>query len=93
METDDFAGATIWMLGSDVIDGNIRPFLRNSKLMCDWIAERYDLIENVVPIDHNKTLKWLDWLGFAFGEEATIVNGYSCVRFVRCDEAIEVRFQ
>ena len=31
METDDFAGATIWMLGSDVIDANIRPFLRNSK--------------------------------------------------------------
>ena len=83
----------IWIRGSDGVGGGGGPFLRNSKLMCYWISERYYLIENVVPIDHNKTLKWLDWLGFAFGEEATIVNGYSCVRFVRCDEAIEVRFQ
>lgn len=93
MTSDDFKAATIWMLGSDVLDENPRPFLRNSKLMCNWIVDRYDLVENVVPLDHERTIKWLDWLGFAFGEEATVINGYSCLRFVRCDEAIEVRFQ
>ena len=91
--TDDFRAATIWMLGTDVLDKNPRPFLRNSKLMCNWIANQYDLIENVVPVDHERTIKWLDWLGFAFAEEATVINGYACLRFVRCDEAIQVTFQ
>lgn len=93
IESDDFTGGTIWLLGTDDIDKNAKKFLKTSKLFCDWASARYDLLENVVPIDHDRTLKWLDWLGFVFAEEATIINGFACVRFVRCDEAIEVTFQ
>ena len=93
MAAEDFIGATIWFLGSSVIDEQPRKFLKASKDMFEYISAQYDLLENVVPVDHHKTLKWLDWLGFAFAEEATVINGYSCIRFVRCDESIEVRFQ
>lgn len=93
MTSDNFHAATVWMLGSTVLDDIPRVFLKSSKQMCEWISDQYDLIENIVPLDHERTIKWLDWLGFVFSEEPTIVNGYSCVRFVRCDTAIEVTFQ
>lgn len=90
---DDFIFGSIWMLGTPVLEEQSRKFLTTSKQMCDWMCSMYDLVENVVPIDHIHTIRWLNWLGFSFAEEATVVNGYKVLRFVRCERAIEVRFE
>lgn len=90
---EEIAGGNIWMLGTHTIEEIPMTFLKMAKNIVEYIMTIYDYVENVVPIDHIETLKWLDWLGFSFAEEATVVNGYSCVRFVRCIETIEVRFQ
>lgn len=89
----EFLAGTIWMLGSDILEKQYRKFLRTSQLMCDYLMYQYDFLENVVPSDHEHTLKWLDWLGFSFGDEPVVINGYMCTRFVRCQDLIEVRFE
>ena len=91
--TDDYVAGTVWLLGTEVLETEYRKFLRVSKNMSDWLLEHYDFLENVVPIDHEHTIKWLDWMGFAFGEEPVVINGYLCTRFVRCIDTIEVRFE
>ena len=41
-----------------------------------------------MPIDPSikNNSSWLDMLGFQFAEETTIINGFACVRFVRCQD-------
>lgn len=92
-EDEDFVFGSIWLLGTSILDEQPRKFLTASKYMSDWLAQRYDFLENVVPVDHMHTIRWLNWLGFAFAETPTIINGFSCLRFVRCEQAIEVRFE
>ena len=92
-EEDDLSSAIIWLLGSDLVEKESRKFLKVTRQIVDYLQDRYDLLENVVPIDHTRTLKWLDWLGFYFSDQTTTINGFSCVRFVRCNPAIEVRFE
>jgi len=89
----DMKTGLIWMLGTDVITTEYRKFLRLSIAVTDYLVEGYDLVENVVPIDHHKTIMWLSWLGFVFGDMPTTVNGFECVRFVRCAPHGEVTFQ
>ena len=50
----------------------------------------YDILENLVPVDHERTIKWLTWFGFSFAKKLTIINGYQCVRFVRCNSRLDV---
>lgn len=92
-DEDDLYSAVIWLLGSDLIDKEWRKFLRVTRQIVDHLQDQYDILENVVPIDHKKTIKWLSWLGFMFAHKPTVINGFSCVRFVRCNHAIEVRFE
>lgn len=90
---DDLSYGSIWLLGTSVLDEQSRKFLTASKSMSDWLCDRYDFVENVVPLDHIHTIRWLNWLGFSFSESPTNINGFSCLRFVRCQRAIEVRFE
>ena len=89
----DLTSGHIWMLGSSVLDDIPRKFLRTSKLMSNWLCDQYDWVENLVPIEHERTIKWLDWLGYSFSNQPTVINGYHCLRFVRCQRDIEVRFE
>lgn len=84
---------TIWLLGTDVIDEIPHMFLKTSKRMLDYFMDRWDVVENVVPIDHKNTINWLAWMGFLFSEDETLVNGFSCIRFVRCARHVEVSFE
>lgn len=84
---------SIWLLGTDEIDKHPRKFLRASKNMLQYFCERWDVVENVVPVDHSATLQWLAWLGFLFCDEPTTVNGFECVRFVRCAPHVEMSFK
>lgn len=88
----EFRSGSIWLLGSDTLEKHASKFLRTSYNMLAHIEQDWDLLENVVPIDHQKTLNWLNWLGFMFGEDVVNINGFACVRFVRCAPHIEVRF-
>ena len=29
-------------------------------------CNQYDWVENLVPIEHERTIRWLDWLGYSF---------------------------
>lgn len=89
----EFKMGSIWLLGTYVLDENPRQFLRASKFMADMFLEKYDMLENVVPLEHSKTIRWLHWLGFEFGTKPIEINGFEVIRFVRCDTAIEVRFE
>lgn len=80
----------IWLLGTDMIDEHPRKFLPITRKMLDHMSTGWDVLENIVPIDHIKTLNWLNWLGFMFSEKVTEVNGFPCVRFVRCAPDIEM---
>jgi len=90
---DGFKTGSIWLLGTDLIDKHPRKFLPLTRKMLDYIAQDWDVLENVVPIDHHKTLNWLNWLDFMFGEDVVKINGFACVRFVRCAPHIEVTFE
>jgi hypothetical protein len=90
---DGFKTGSIWLLGTHMIDQYPRKFLPLTRQMLDYIAEDWDVLENVVPIDHQKTLNWLNWLDFMFGEDIVKINGFACVRFVRCAPSIEVTFE
>ena len=91
-EENDVSYGTIWMLGSYELNRNRSVLLKLALPMLEHILEWHDFVENVVPVDHHRTLRWLERLGFMFAEETTVVNGYECVRFVRCNPAIEMTF-
>lgn len=93
VEDNDMRTALIWMLGTDTLNQKWRKFLRLSRPVSEYLIEGYDLVENVVPIDHTRTIQWLSWLGFIFGDTPTMINGFECVRFVRCAFPIKVRLQ
>jgi hypothetical protein len=90
---ESVSSATVWMLGATQLDEVPVRFVKVAQQVVDWLQTQYDLLENVVPVDHTKTIAWLDHLGFMFAEEPTIVNGFQCLRFVRCEKSIEVTFQ
>mgnify|MGYP003629481905 FL=1 len=92
-DTKEIYGGSIWMLASYTIEKHPRKFLSASKKMCDYMVDSYDYVENVVPVDHERTIRWLDWLGFQFSSEPVSVNGYQCYRFVRCAKSLEVTFE
>lgn len=85
--------ATVWMLGGHQLDSVPIKFMKVASQVVEYLQQQYDILENVVPIDHVKTITWLDHLGFIFAEEPTIVNGFQCLRFVRCEKSIQVTFQ
>jgi len=93
LNNDEWKTGSIWLLGTDEIDKHPKKFLRASKNMLEYFCDRWDMLENVVPVDHTETLQWLAWLGFVFCEEVTVVNGFECVRFVRCAPHVEMPFQ
>jgi hypothetical protein len=84
---------SIWLLGSSVIEDHPLNFHRAIKDLLDMYQLQWDILENVVPLDHSRTIKWLDSLGFHFAINPTIVNGYAVLRFVRCASHIEVSFE
>ena len=93
LNDDEWKTGSIWLLGTDEIEKHSRKFLRASVGMLAYFQERWDILENVVPIDHKATLQWLNWLGFLFSDEETVINGFECIRFVRCAPHIEMPFQ
>ena len=84
---------SIWLLGSSLVEDHALDFHRMVKDMVAYFQTHYDILENVVPIDHVRSIKWLRSLGFCFAYTPTIVNSYEVLRFVRCASHIEVSFE
>ena len=91
MGYDENRTGSIWLLGSSLIEQNYFSFLKASVEMIELMQCDYEILENVVPADHTKTISWLGWLGFIFHKEPVIVNSYACLRFVRCQDHLEVQ--
>jgi len=81
---DEFT-ASVWMLGTKDIDRNYIIFLRGAKECINILQGEYKNIENVVPVDHKKTIQWLKWCGFNFEEKIENYYGYDFFRFNRCN--------
>lgn len=92
-EVPDLMMGTIWLLGTYELNNHKPAFMRFSRYMLDDILMRYDVVENIIPIDHMKSILYLTRLGFLFSEEPIIVNGFTCLRFVRCAYNVEVSFE
>lgn len=82
--------ASIWLLGSKDIEKNYFSFLKASKEIIELLQNDYEVLENVVPSDHKRTITWLAWLGFSFYSVPVYVNSFECLRFVRCQEGLEM---
>ena len=85
--------ASIWMLGSNLIEEHPKNFHKAIKDLLNMYQLEWDILENVVPLDHSRTIRWLDSLGFHFAVNPTVVNGFTVLRFVRCASHIEVSFE
>lgn len=76
--------ARIWLLGTDDINKNFRPFLRGCIPTINLIQGTYSSVENFVPVDHADTVMWLTWCGFVFDEDVYEINSHMFMRFERC---------
>lgn len=93
IDNEEATIASIWLLGSYDLNDHKRTWMRLTHPVFDYFQEKYDILENVVPIDHEKTIRWLQFAGCLFSNTATVVNGYPVARFVRCAYDIEVSFE
>lgn len=85
--------ASIWMLGSEYLYDHFRTWVRITGPVFDYFLTKYDILENIVPVEHEDTIKLLSLSGCLFSETPTIINGYACLRFVRCVDHITVSFE
>ena len=83
----DDSKARVWMLGTQSINNNYRPFLKGCKKVIELLQSDYLELENYIPSDHQDTIMWLTWCGFSFPEnESYEICGHSMLRFVRCQK-------
>lgn len=67
-----------WMLATPLIERRDvkREFIAGSRLALDWLAQDFTRLWNVVSVENRAAIRWLGWLGFAFGDVVD-VNGQS----------------
>lgn len=83
--------ARIWMLCSDKVEEKQKSFVKFSLDVVEYFQNKYYLLENIVPVEHRKTIIWLEYLGFYIHPTPFLVNGYKVFRFVRCQrETLEI---
>jgi hypothetical protein len=84
---DSAGGAIFWLLGTDKIKYHAREFMRQSKLFKARMMEKFEYLTNVVCMDNQESVRWLQWLGAEFMEETAEIMGKAFQRFYieRCD--------
>lgn len=55
---------TPWLLGTDVLLGYSRAFLRRNKAYVERMLAEYPVLRNVVDARNEVSIRWLKWLGF-----------------------------
>lgn len=68
----DPSGATglVWLLGTDGLLGIQRQFLRESARWLEVLEAPFETVGNAVHHENELHIRWLEWLGFSFGERA-----------------------
>ena len=66
-----------WMLATPLIERRDvkREFVAGSRVALAWLAQDFDRLWNVVSVENRAAIRWLGWLGFAFGDVVD-VNGH-----------------
>lgn len=59
--------ANIWFLGTDEVRG--LKFARESRKFMLGLQQRYSNLSGHVDVTFDKSIRWLEWLGFKIGEE------------------------
>lgn len=54
----------VWLLGTDMFDKYSRLFAVKCKKVFEDVVKDYRYIFNYVHAQHDKSLRWLKWLGF-----------------------------
>jgi hypothetical protein len=62
----------VWMIGTTALDKHAPAFLRRNKKMVATMLSAYPRLENYVAEYNVKSIAWLKWLGFEFGEPEPI---------------------
>jgi hypothetical protein len=57
-----------WMLGTTVLDKNVGVLIRHSRKYYEEVKGKYPHLVNFVDARNTKSIRWLKWLGFEFGE-------------------------
>jgi hypothetical protein len=68
------AEAVIWFLGSPEMERIKKTFLRLSRFQIRSWRERYPVLYNLVPLEYEKSLKWLRWLGVNVDKRVTVAG-------------------
>tara|TARA_R100001510_G_C7651328_1_gene208990 strand:+ start:2131 stop:2643 length:513 start_codon:yes stop_codon:yes gene_type:complete len=88
---DQYNVGRIWMLCSDQVEEHQKSFVKFSYNIVEYFQNKYYLLENIVPVEHTKTIKWLEYLGFFIHRKPFLINEYKVYRFVRCQsESVEI---
>lgn len=59
----------VWMVTTDAVDRYQTVFLRQSAPLLAQLHARFPVLRNVVHIENEAAIRWLQWLGFRFGPE------------------------
>ncbi len=62
----------IWLLGTNSVSNNYFGFCRLSKKWLLRLRPRYRMLFNVADARNDLTIRWLQWLGFEFGNTLTL---------------------
>lgn len=65
-----------WLLGTNALERYFVSFLRYSKPWLPLMLERYSYLVNAVDERNVKAVRWLEWLGFTFGD-TVMRNGHA----------------
>jgi hypothetical protein len=60
--------AYLWLYTTDVIKEHQFTLVRHSQLVIDEILKEYSSLVGHVIMGHDKSMRWLKWLGAKFGE-------------------------
>ena len=58
----------VWMLGNPLIAKCRKFYLRETRRQRDIMAGLFPVLRTQVDVNYPRSLRWLEWLGFAIGE-------------------------
>lgn len=64
--------AYIWLLGTDELERNPKPFLRHCRKWVNSLVEMYGSVSNVIHADNLICLRWLQWCGAELSDPVKI---------------------
>lgn len=70
----------VWLLGTDLLDEHMFQLCRETRAVLTEWRKKYAVLTNYTDKRNTRVLRWLRWLGFAFGSEIN-VRGHTFIQF------------